>query len=133
VVVARLVAHGGTHSDGTRCVCARQRTSSAKLLALGGVGVMATLACQERWRHIGAWVAGLTLEILIVGFVAHVVDVAAQWNEMTQAATNATLTAQISALTERIAKLESQNNYVLLAIVGALITQLVQLKAATRK
>ena len=114
-------------------MCARQRTSSANLLALGGVGVMATLACQQRWRHIGAWVAGLTLEILIVGFIAHVVDISAQWTEMTQAATNATLTAQIAALTERIAKLESQNNYVLLAIVGALITQLVQLKAATRK
>ena len=73
------------------------------------------------------------MEILIVGFIAHVVDISAQWNEMSQAATNATLTAQIAALTERIAKLESQNNYVLLAIVGALITQLVQLKAATRK
>jgi len=90
---------------------------------------MATQECRYRWSHAGQWAASLTLGILGVGFVAHL---AAQFNEYAQAATNATLTANIMALSERIAKLENQNNYVLMALVGTLITQLVQLKA-TRK
>lgn len=89
-----------------------------------------TQAQRRTWNESGQIAAGITLGILAYGGVVHVF--AQTTLDPFQAATNATLAAQLAALTERVAKLESQNNYVLMALVGSLITQLVQLRTSRK-
>ena len=86
-----------------------------------------TQAQRRTWITSGQLAAGITLAILMYGAAA---SVFAQTVE--QAATNATMAAQLTALSERVGKLESQNNYVLMAVFGSLITHLMQFRAASK-
>ena len=90
-----------------------------------------TQARRHQWISAGQWTAGLTIGLMVFG--GAVAYVTAQMSpEYIQAATNATVAAQLSALSDRVGKLEQQNNYVLMALVGSLITQLVQLRTSRK-
>ena len=90
-----------------------------------------TQAQRTTWIHTGQWAAGVTLGVLAYGAAAQVLAQATLLDPI-QAATNATVAANLTALTDRVGKLESQNNYVLAALVGSLITQLVQLRTSRK-
>ena len=91
---------------------------------------------RRNWSEAGQGVAVLTLLLLAFGAVAALAQSMTTDQgaiNMQQATAVATLSAQMASLTERMAKLESQINYVLMALVGSLITQLVQLRVGGKR
>lgn len=70
-----------------------------------------------------------TLIVLMVGAAPYG---AAQLVDAPQAAVNATVAAQLEAVSDRVEKVEAQINYVLMAVVGTLIAQLFQLKGSRK-
>lgn len=82
---------------------------------------------QRAWLNSGQVVAIGTLAVLMGGAC---VSLFAQLADAQQAAVNATLTAQIAALSDRLGKVEAQINYVLAGVVGSLLTNLMQFRAS---
>lgn len=85
---------------------------------------------REDWLTCSRVVVIGTLVILFVGAASYG---AAQLVEAPQAAVNATVAAQLQAVSDRVENVEAQINYVLMAVVGSLIAQLFQLKGSRQK
>ncbi len=93
-----------------------------------------TQAERRSWIESGQIVVICTLAVLLVGAVRTFANQAAGLSDqvLQQATASATAAADIKALAERIGKVESQINYVLMAAAGSLIAQLFQLRANKR-
>lgn len=88
---------------------------------------------RGEWITAGQGIATMTIVVLLVGFAVSVAR--AQYPgsaELQQAATNAMLSAQITALSDRLGKVEGQLNFLLMGIVGAVLTQIIVLRTARR-
>lgn len=85
---------------------------------------------REDWLTCSRVVVIGTLVILFVGAASYG---AAQLVDAPQAAVNATVAAQLQAVSDRVENVEAQINYVLMAVVGSLIAQLFQLKGSRQK
>jgi hypothetical protein len=84
---------------------------------------------EDDWRACSRVVVIGTLIMLMIGAASYVT---AQFVDAPQAAVNATVAAQLEAVSDRVEKVEAQINYVLMAVVGTLIAQLFQLKAGRK-
>lgn len=86
---------------------------------------------RHGWIQSGQFLLLCTLGLLLAGAVSawagQVSDQVLQ-----QVAATATASADIHALADRIGKVESQINYVLMATVGSILAQLFQLRATKR-